>query len=165
MERGEGIYFWAGGKRYADFNSQLMCTNIGHGHPHVIKAIQEQAEELSYAGPPMATKVYFFFSNDLFCFVLFCFVSCFVFLFYLILIPNILFLFSQPPPPLPQRSAPKLAPYSPNAPPATSTNSSSLLVVQKQTKMPSNLPKFLLENRKLWRGIGLIMGPLMRLCR
>lgn len=57
MERGEGVYFWAGGKRYIDFNSQLMCTNIGHGHPKVIQAIKDQAEELSYAGPVMATKV------------------------------------------------------------------------------------------------------------
>ena len=57
MEKGEGIYFWAGGKRYTDLNSQLMCTNIGHGHPKVIKAIQDQVAELCFAGPPMATKV------------------------------------------------------------------------------------------------------------
>ena len=28
------------GKRWLDFNSQLMSVNIGHGHPKVIKAIQ-----------------------------------------------------------------------------------------------------------------------------
>jgi 4-aminobutyrate aminotransferase-like enzyme len=42
----KGCYFWTPeGKRYLDFNSQLMCTNIGHGHPKVIAAIQRQAEQ------------------------------------------------------------------------------------------------------------------------
>ncbi|MCK7506378.1 MAG: aminotransferase class III-fold pyridoxal phosphate-dependent enzyme [Desulfobacterales bacterium] len=32
--RAEGVYFWdADGKRYLDFSSQLMNTNIGHQHP------------------------------------------------------------------------------------------------------------------------------------
>ena len=58
MARAEGVYFWdANGKRYFDLNSQLMCTNIGHGDQRVIKAIQAQAEELTYAGPSMATRV------------------------------------------------------------------------------------------------------------
>ncbi|HET7088540.1 MAG TPA: aminotransferase class III-fold pyridoxal phosphate-dependent enzyme, partial [Anaerolineae bacterium] len=51
MVRGQGIYFWdADGKRYVDFNSQLMCVNIGHGDRRVIEAIKQQAEELAYAG-------------------------------------------------------------------------------------------------------------------
>ena len=46
----EGVYFWTPeGKRFLDFNSQLMCTNIGHGHPKVIAAIAKQAETLAYA--------------------------------------------------------------------------------------------------------------------
>jgi len=58
MVKAKGIYFWdADGKRYIDLNSQLMCSNIGHGHPKVIEAIKAQAEELSYAGPSMATKI------------------------------------------------------------------------------------------------------------
>jgi taurine--2-oxoglutarate transaminase len=58
MARGKGVYFWdANGKRYFDLNSQLMCVNIGHGDERVIKAIQDQAAELVYAGPSMATKV------------------------------------------------------------------------------------------------------------
>jgi taurine--2-oxoglutarate transaminase len=58
MVRGEGIYFWdANGKRYMDMNSQLMCSNIGHGEKRVIDAIKEQAEELAYAGPGMATRI------------------------------------------------------------------------------------------------------------
>ena len=53
----EGSWFWTPeGKRYLDFNSQLMCVNIGHSHPRVIKAIQEQAATLAYANPFMATE-------------------------------------------------------------------------------------------------------------
>ena len=53
----KGVYFWTPeGKRYIDFNSQLMCVNIGHGEPRVIKAIQEQAATLAYANPFMATE-------------------------------------------------------------------------------------------------------------
>ena len=44
------------GKRFIDFNSQLMCVNIGHGDPRVIKAIQDQAATLAYANPFMATE-------------------------------------------------------------------------------------------------------------
>lgn len=54
---GEGVYFWdADGKRYIDFSSQLMNLNIGHQHPKVIRAIQEQAAKLCYAHPSMATE-------------------------------------------------------------------------------------------------------------
>ena len=53
----EGCWFWTPeGKRYLDFNSQLMCVNIGHGDKRVIKAIQEQAAALAYANPFMATE-------------------------------------------------------------------------------------------------------------
>ena len=58
VARAEGVYFWTPeGKRFLDFNSQLMCTNIGHSHPRVVKAIQEQAATLAYANPFMATEV------------------------------------------------------------------------------------------------------------
>jgi taurine--2-oxoglutarate transaminase len=54
----KGVYFWTPeGKRYIDFNSQLMCVNIGHGDERVIRAIQEQAATLAYANPFMATEV------------------------------------------------------------------------------------------------------------
>ena len=57
MVRAEGIYFWdADGKRYLDFSSQLMNLNIGHQHPKVVKAIQDQAATLAYAHPSMATE-------------------------------------------------------------------------------------------------------------
>ncbi len=51
------FYFWdAEGKRYLDFSSQLMNLNIGHQHPKVIQAIQEQAAKLCYAHPSFATE-------------------------------------------------------------------------------------------------------------
>jgi taurine--2-oxoglutarate transaminase len=57
ISRAEGVYFWdADGKRYLDFSSQLMNVNIGHQHPKVIKAIQEQAAQLTFAHPGMATE-------------------------------------------------------------------------------------------------------------
>jgi taurine---2-oxoglutarate transaminase len=57
VARAQGIHFWTPeGKRFIDFNSQLMCSNIGHSHPKVVKAIQEQAATLCYANPFMATE-------------------------------------------------------------------------------------------------------------
>src|SRR5262249_22288448 len=57
VARSSGIYFWTPeGKRFIDFNSQLMCVNIGHGDERVIRAIREQAEVLAYANPFMATE-------------------------------------------------------------------------------------------------------------
>lgn len=51
----KGIYFWTPeGKRFIDFNSQLMSVNIGHGDQRVIDAIKEQAQTLAYANPFMA---------------------------------------------------------------------------------------------------------------
>jgi taurine--2-oxoglutarate transaminase len=57
VARAKGVYFWTPeGKRYIDFNSQLMCVNIGHGDERVVRAIQEQAAVLAYANPFMATE-------------------------------------------------------------------------------------------------------------
>ncbi len=57
VKRAQGVYFWdVDGKRYLDFNSMTMCVNIGHGDQRVIRAIQQQAAELPYAAPGMATK-------------------------------------------------------------------------------------------------------------
>src|SRR6185369_4150449 len=47
-------FFTPDGKRYLDFNSQLMSVNVGHGDPRVVRAIQAQAESLAYANPFMA---------------------------------------------------------------------------------------------------------------
>jgi len=57
MTRAEGVYFWdADGKRYIDFSSQLMNVNIGHQHPKVVRAIQDQAAQLCYAHPGLASE-------------------------------------------------------------------------------------------------------------
>jgi taurine---2-oxoglutarate transaminase len=57
VARAKGVYFWTPeGKRFIDFNSQLMCVNIGHGDDRVIRAINEQAAALVYANPFMATE-------------------------------------------------------------------------------------------------------------
>src|SRR5438045_8736168 len=57
MARAKGVYFWTPeGKRFIDFNSQLMCVNIGHGDQRVIRAIKAQAESLAYATPFLATE-------------------------------------------------------------------------------------------------------------
>jgi taurine--2-oxoglutarate transaminase len=44
------------GTRYLDFSSQLVFTNIGHQHPKVVAAIQEQAARLCTVGPPFANE-------------------------------------------------------------------------------------------------------------
>jgi len=57
VARAQGIHFWTPeGKRYIDFNSQLMCVNIGHGDPRVVKAIQEQVATVAYVTPAMTTE-------------------------------------------------------------------------------------------------------------
>lgn len=42
------------GRRYLDFSSQLVNTNIGHGHPAVVAAIQQQAAVLPTIAPSHA---------------------------------------------------------------------------------------------------------------
>ena len=57
VTKAEGVYFWdADGKRYLDFSSQLMNTNVGHQHPKVVKAIQDQAAEICFVHPGNATE-------------------------------------------------------------------------------------------------------------
>jgi len=58
VARAKGVYFWdVDGKRYIDFNSQLMNVNIGHGDQRVIDAIKAQADRLCYTSPFNATDV------------------------------------------------------------------------------------------------------------
>jgi taurine--2-oxoglutarate transaminase len=52
VKRAEGCYFWdAAGKRYFDFSSQLICSNLGHQNQAVIDAICAQARELAFISP------------------------------------------------------------------------------------------------------------------
>jgi len=53
----EGCYFIdSAGKRYLDFSSQLMCVNLGHKNPAVIRSIEEQARALPYIAPSYASS-------------------------------------------------------------------------------------------------------------
>jgi taurine--2-oxoglutarate transaminase len=55
IERALGSYFWDySGKRYLDFASQLVNVNIGHQHPRLVAAIQEQAAKLCVVAPSFA---------------------------------------------------------------------------------------------------------------
>ena len=57
IERAEGVYMYGpDGQRWLDFNSQLMCVNIGHGHPKVIEAMTAQAQKMTYVFPGTATE-------------------------------------------------------------------------------------------------------------
>ena len=51
----EGSYFWDyDGNKFLDFSSQLVNVNIGHQHPKVVAAIQEQAAKLATVAPQHA---------------------------------------------------------------------------------------------------------------
>jgi len=59
--RGEGVYLYGeGGEQYLDFASGIAVNLLGHGHPHLTKAIQAQAETLVHVsnlyGSPQGEK-------------------------------------------------------------------------------------------------------------
>lgn len=59
--RGEGIYLYGEkGEKYLDFASGIAVNLLGHGHPHLTKAIQKQAETLIHVsnlyGSPQGEK-------------------------------------------------------------------------------------------------------------
>lgn len=46
---GKGACFWdSAGHRYIDMSSLAECSNLGHQHPAVVRAIQKQAEQLCF---------------------------------------------------------------------------------------------------------------------
>ena len=45
------------GRRYLDFSSQLVFTNLGHQHPRIVAAIKEQADRLCTLAPGHASDV------------------------------------------------------------------------------------------------------------
>ena len=58
IARGEGVRFWDyEGTEYLDFSSQLVNLNLGHQHPGLVQAIQEQAGRLATIQPAMANDV------------------------------------------------------------------------------------------------------------
>lgn len=55
MVKAEGVFCYdANGKRYFDFSSQLMCSNLGHGHPKLIQAIQDAVAKVQFLYPGLA---------------------------------------------------------------------------------------------------------------
>lgn len=53
---GEGAWFWDyEGRRYLDFASQVVNLNLGHQHPAVVRAIQDQAGVMCGLAPSMAS--------------------------------------------------------------------------------------------------------------
>ena len=53
---GEGAWFWThDGRRFLDFQSQLVNLNLGHQHPRLVEAIKRQADELCYISPNAAS--------------------------------------------------------------------------------------------------------------
>ncbi|WP_433831862.1 aspartate aminotransferase family protein [Actinoplanes sp. CA-015351] len=55
IEKALGSHFWDySGKKYLDFSSQLVNINIGHQHPRLVAAIQEQAAKLCTIQPAFA---------------------------------------------------------------------------------------------------------------
>lgn len=52
---GEGAWYWdEDDNKYLDFSSQLVYLNLGHQHPKMIAALQEQAAKISTIAPAMA---------------------------------------------------------------------------------------------------------------
>jgi len=48
LSRGQGVYVWdVNGKRYYDFLSAYSAVNQGHGHPRIVKALEDQARRLA----------------------------------------------------------------------------------------------------------------------
>ena len=49
FERGEGAWLWTtDGRRFLDFGSCIATASLGHGHPHLAKAIAEQAAKVMH---------------------------------------------------------------------------------------------------------------------
>ena len=53
MERADGLYYWdTNGKRYIDAISGIYVVSVGHNNRRVIKAVQDQLDQLQFS-PPM----------------------------------------------------------------------------------------------------------------
>jgi len=47
MERGEGSYVWdVDGKRYLDLAGGIAVCSLGHAHPEIAEALNDQAQKL-----------------------------------------------------------------------------------------------------------------------
>lgn len=49
FQRGQGQYLWdENGRRFTDLLGMNLCISVGHAHPEVVQAIQEQAAQLTH---------------------------------------------------------------------------------------------------------------------
>jgi acetylornithine/N-succinyldiaminopimelate aminotransferase len=49
FERGVGAQVWTDdGRRFLDFGSGIATSSLGHGHPHLVQAIAEQAARVMH---------------------------------------------------------------------------------------------------------------------
>ena len=47
FERGDGAWLWTvDGRRFLDFGAGIATASLGHGHPHLVQAIAEQAAKV-----------------------------------------------------------------------------------------------------------------------
>jgi taurine--2-oxoglutarate transaminase len=54
---GDGCYFEnKDGKKYLDFSSQLMCSNLGHSNETVKEHIKDQLDAMPYSAPPFSSE-------------------------------------------------------------------------------------------------------------
>lgn len=52
VEKAEGIYIYdSSGKKYTDMVSGIAVANVGHRHPHIIKAIKDQCDKYLHVMP------------------------------------------------------------------------------------------------------------------
>ena len=57
VERAKGNYFYdSSGKRYLDFSSQFVFSNLGHADERVVGVVAEQARKLPAMASPFATE-------------------------------------------------------------------------------------------------------------
>lgn len=48
LEKGEGVFVWdVEGRKYFDFLAAYSAVNQGHCHPHIVKALTDQAQKLA----------------------------------------------------------------------------------------------------------------------
>lgn len=58
IAKGEGVRFWDyDGNEFLDFSSQLVNLSLGHQHPGMVRAIQDQAGRLATIQPAVANDV------------------------------------------------------------------------------------------------------------
>ena len=52
FEKGEGPYLYSSdGRKYLDFGAGIAVTALGHNHPHLVKALTDQANALWHVKP------------------------------------------------------------------------------------------------------------------